>query len=103
MQKFLAEKALIPHGNLMEVRFEDLEAAPLDQLRRVYEGLGLPGFNEAKPSFRAYIDSVTGYQKNEYAVTDDIIEKVNRHWRFAFDAWGYTPVAPEATGFPPPA
>ena len=92
MKKFLAAKALIPPGNLVEVRFEDLEAAPLDQLRRVYEGLGLPGFREAEPAFRAYIDSVAGYRKNEYKVADDIIEKVNRHWRFALDEWGYTPV-----------
>ncbi len=94
MKKFLASKALIPPGNLVEVRFEDLEAAPLDQLRRVYEGLGLPGFSEAEPAFRAYIDSVTGYRKNEYKVTDDVTEKVNRHWGFAFDEWGYTPVEP---------
>ncbi|TET13035.1 MAG: sulfotransferase, partial [Dehalococcoidia bacterium] len=44
MQRFLADKALIPAGNLVEVKYEDLEAAPLDQLRRVYETLSLPGF-----------------------------------------------------------
>ena len=94
MQKFLAQKTLIPPGNLVEVRFEDLEEAPLDQLRRIYESLGLPGFAEAEPAFRAYIDSVTGYLKNEYAVTDDVIEKVNQHWRFAIDAWGYKALEP---------
>ena len=94
MQKFLGAKTLIPPGNLVEVRFEDLESAPLDLLRRVYEGLGLPGFSEAEPAFRSYIDSVTGYQKNEYVATDDVIEKVNQHWRFALDAWGYTPMEP---------
>jgi hypothetical protein len=94
MQKFLAAKTLIPKGNLVEVRFEDLETAPLDQLRNVYEGLGLPGFAEAEPAFRAYVDSIAGYEKNEYQVKDDIIEKVNQHWRFAFDAWGYTPLEP---------
>ena len=94
MQKFLAAKALIPAGNLVEVRFEDLEVAPLDQLRHVYEGLGLPGYADAEPALRTYVDSISGYEKNEYQVTDDIIEKVNRHWRFAFDAWGYTPLEP---------
>jgi len=94
MQRFLADKALIPAGNLVEVRFEDLEAAPLDQLRRVYEGLNLPGFAEAEPAFRAYLTSVANYQKNQYELTDEVIAKVNRHWRFAFDEWGYTLLEP---------
>jgi hypothetical protein len=100
MQKFLATKALIPAGNLVEVRFEDLEMAPLDQLRNVYEGLGLSGFSEAESAVRAYVGSIAGYEKNEYQVTDDIIEKVNRHWQFAFDAWGYTPLEPRSVQEP---
>jgi hypothetical protein len=97
MQRFLADKALIPAGNLVEVRFEDLEAAPLDQLRRVYESLNLPGFAEAEPAFRAYLASIAGYQKNQYELTDEVIAKVNRHWQFAFDAWGYTRLEPSSS------
>jgi len=90
VQKFLADRALIPAGNLVEVRFEDLEAAPLDQLRKVYERLSLPGFGEAQPAFHAYLASIADYQKNRYELNDEVIAKVNRHWRFAFDEWGYT-------------
>lgn len=92
MKKFLADKALIPRGNLVEVRFEDLETEPLDQLRKIYSGLGLTGFAQAEPAFRAYIDSVTGYQKNKHTASDEIIDKVNQNWPFAFDEWGYTPL-----------
>jgi len=97
MQKFLAEKALVPPGNLVEVRFEDLEAAALDQVRSVYAGLGLPGFGEAEPAFCAYLDSVADYQKNHYELTDEIIAKVNGHWNFAFEEWGYTRVEASAS------
>jgi hypothetical protein len=89
MQRFLTDRALIPPGNLVEVRFEDLEMAPLDEVRRVYERLALPGFAEAEPAFRTYVDSVSGYQKNHYELTDEVIAKVNRHWGFAFDEWKY--------------
>lgn len=92
MQTFLADRALIPAGNLVEVRFEDLEVAPLAQLRRVYEGLGLPGYAEADPAFRAYLASVADYQKNRYELTGDVVAKVNRHWKFAFDEWDYAPL-----------
>ena len=73
----------------MEVRFEDLEADPLSEMRRIYDTLGLTGFDESEPALRAYIDSVSGYEKNSYQLDTDAIEKVNRHWGFAFDQWGY--------------
>jgi hypothetical protein len=53
MRQYLADRALIPEGNLVEMRFEDLEAKPLAQLHRVYDALSLPGFAEAEPAFRA--------------------------------------------------
>jgi hypothetical protein len=89
MQSFLADKAFIPAGNLVEIRFEDLEVAPLDQLRRLYEELSLPGFAEAEPAFRAYVASIADYQKNSYKLIDDVIAKVNQHWKFAFEEWDY--------------
>ena len=95
MQRFLADKALIPEGNLVEVKYEDLEEAPLAQLRKVYETLSLPGFAEAEPAFRAYLDSIAGYQKNPQEIADNVIAKVNQHWQFAFDEWGYERLEPK--------
>jgi hypothetical protein len=89
MEKLLVDKALIPAGNLVEIRFEDLEAAPLVQMRQVYESLGLPEFAQAEPAMRAYLASIAGYRKNGLELDDQAIAKVNRHWQFAFNEWGY--------------
>ncbi len=89
MERFLADKALIPAGNLVEMKYEDLEEAPLAQLRRVYETLSLPGFTEAEPAFRAYLDSIADYKKIVYEADDNVITEVNQHWQFALDEWGY--------------
>jgi len=95
MQKLLADKSLIPAGNLVEVRYEDLDKEPLAQLRKVYETLSLPGFAEAEPAFRAYLDSISGYQKLAHKQLDDsAITKINRNWHFAFDALGYKRIEP---------
>ena len=94
MQRFLADKALIPAGNLVEVKYEDLEKDPLAQLRKVYETLSLPGFAAAEPAFRAYLDSIADYKKNVYEADDNVIAKVNQHWQFAFDALGYERLEP---------
>jgi len=95
MQKLLADKSLIPAGNLVEVKYEDLDREPLAQLRKIYETLSLPGFAEAEPAFRAYLDSIAGYQKLAHKQLDDsAITKINRNWQFAFDALGYKRVEP---------
>jgi hypothetical protein len=96
LQRYLADRALIPAGNLIEVRFEALEADPLAETARVYEALGLPGFAGAEPAVRAYLASVAKYRKNDYDLTADVIDQVNRHWSFAFDVWGYRRLEPAA-------
>jgi hypothetical protein len=89
MQKFLEDRALIPEGNLVEIKFENLEVEPIAQLKEIYQALNLPDFAEAKPAVYDYLDSIEGYQKNRYDLNDEIIAKVNSHWGFAIEAWGY--------------
>jgi len=89
MRRFLEDRSLIPDGRLIEMRFEDLEEEPLGELRRMYGTLDLPDFDRAEPRIRQYLDSVAGYRKNAYELDDAVIGKVNEHWAFAFDEWGY--------------
>ena len=42
MDHYLADRALIPPGDLAELRLQDLAADPLGELKRVYGELGLP-------------------------------------------------------------
>ena len=95
MKRYLEDRHLIPAGNLVEVRFEDLERAPLDQLRRIYEELGLPGFGAAEPAFRAHLRSVAGYRKNIYRLTPEDVAVVNERWGFALEGWGYERLDPD--------
>jgi hypothetical protein len=89
MKKFLAEKNLIPENNLVEIKFENLETTPLETIQEIYQNLSLPDFYVAKADIQTYVDSVADYHKNQYTLTPEIIEKVNHHWGFAFNQWGY--------------
>ncbi len=42
MERYRADRALIPPGDLAEVRLQDLSADPLGEIERVYGVLGLP-------------------------------------------------------------
>jgi len=95
MQKFLEDKTLIPKGNLVEVKYEELDREPLTQLRKIYETLNLPGFEEAEPAFRAYLDSISGYQKLSHKTVDNTAaSKINEQWAFVFEALGYERLEP---------
>jgi hypothetical protein len=91
--RFFEQRRLIRPGHLVEVRFEDLEVRPLEQMRRIYGELGLEGFDAARPSFEAYLASLATYRKNTYSCDPLVVRRVNEHWSFAVDRWGYRPPA----------
>lgn len=91
MQRYFAERHLIPPGQLSEIRFEDFEKDPLIELGRVYEELGLAGFESAGEAFRSHLRIVNGYQKNHYVMDEQTMESVRKHWGFTVDRLGYCP------------
>jgi omega-hydroxy-beta-dihydromenaquinone-9 sulfotransferase len=87
---FFEDKALIPADQFHEVRFEDLEQDPFQQLRVLYEKLGLTGFQQLEPKLKAYVASLSNYRKNEFPeLTPALRQMVAEHWGRSFDEWGY--------------
>jgi hypothetical protein len=91
MDHYQRDKHLIPKGHLVEVKFEDFEEHPLDEARRIYEHLDLPGFEDAIPAFLDYIDSQKDYQKNRYLLNREQVERISQRWSADIRRWGYTP------------
>ncbi|WP_019499602.1 sulfotransferase family protein [Pseudanabaena sp. PCC 6802] len=89
MQQFFRDRPSIPSGQIVEVSFADLERDPLQVLQLVYKELGLPGFNEALPAFASYISSQRAYQKNQFQLSAQERELIDRRWAFAFQKLGY--------------
>ena len=89
MQRYLTDRSAIPAGHVAEVRFEELERAPMEELRRLYHQLDLSGWEVARAPVSAYLDSLAGYRKNSYRFDPRSIEAVDRHWGFATERWGY--------------
>ena len=87
--KYEADKALIPEGHLVEVRFEDFEQDPLTKAEEIYEKLQLGDFQSVKPLMAAYVGEKRGFKKNKYQYDDRTVNTVNKHWRKAVDQWGY--------------
>ena len=87
--KYEKDKALIPEGNLIEMRFEDIESDPLGSVEKIYKTLSLEGFEANKANFERYIRAQKSHKKNAYRYDEATRKAVEENWGFALDDWGY--------------
>lgn len=87
---FFEDRPLLNDGQFWQVRFEDLERDPVEEVRRLYGGLGLPGFETFRPRLEQYVGSLSSYRKNGYP---DLVPawrtRIAEAWEKTFAAWGY--------------
>ena len=91
MRQYMKDRELVPSGQLAEVRFEDLERAPMAELERLYRALSVPGWEQARQPIGDYLRTLSGYRKNTHQIDPQTIDLVDREWGFAVQAWGYRP------------
>ncbi len=87
--KYQADKALIPDGNLIEMKFEDFEVDPVAQTKLIYDTLSLEGFEQALPAIKEYVGEKRSHKKNKYNYDPATIEIVESRWGKALSDWGY--------------
>ena len=87
---YFEDLPLIPAGRFCEIAFDDLDADPTGQIRRVYDTLSLGGFDTFQPQLQAYVDTLKGYEKNSFTGLDAPTRAVvAERWKRSFDTWGY--------------
>ncbi len=90
-KKYLAERRLIPDGNLVEVQYEDFIRNPLTNVEKIYTTLSLKDFKSSKKLFSDYATSQKFFKASSYDVDPAVREKLRHKWGFVFDAFGYEP------------
>ncbi len=91
MNSFFQQKEQIQPGRFVEVRYEDLIQDPMKHLQYIYDTLQIPGFEKAKPELMKYLERQSEYKTNIYTIDQQIIQHVDKNWKFTIDRWGYTP------------
>ena len=89
MNKYLKDVENIKNNQLVEMRFEELEVNPMQQLKKIYQQLELNGFGEAKAKFETYLKSVSNYKKNKFSNNTESNERVSTEWKPFIERWGY--------------
>lgn len=81
---------MIPNGNFHEIRFDDLEADPVNAIRKTYDILSLDQFENFEPDLKQYVSSLQGYKKNKFYDLDEATrELVAERWSRSFKYWDY--------------
>ena len=88
---FFEDRMLIPKEQYAEVCFEEFEKDPIGQLGKIYHSLNIAGFQQSKPAFQDYLNSLAGYKKNKHGLlSEDIKEKITQKWQRSFEEWHYS-------------
>ncbi|MBL9132285.1 MAG: sulfotransferase [Verrucomicrobiaceae bacterium] len=89
MRRYLEDREKVPAGHLIEVRYEDLDRAPVDTIASIYDALQFPGREDACARVAEHCAKLAGYQKNCHPDDPALRARVAERWRFAFEAFGY--------------
>ena len=81
--KYEEDKVLVPEGNLIEVKFEDIEANALYVTKQIYSSLNLPGFKASEANIVAYHYHQKGYEQNKYNYDTLTVELIVKKRQFA--------------------
>ncbi len=88
---FFEDRPSILKGRYAEIAFEELEKDPSKTMRLAYDNLDLPDFSYAEKRMAAYLDSISGYRKNQYPqLNSAVAERLHEAWKPYFEEWGYS-------------
>ncbi|MGI9417697.1 MAG: sulfotransferase family protein [Geminicoccaceae bacterium] len=89
MDRIEIDKRNLPESHFVDLRFEDLESRPLEEIERLYRQLDLDDISRWRAVFERYLASVEGFEKSLIPETPDERMMIERHCRNLLDRLGY--------------
>ncbi len=87
---YFAQRDALPAENLIELKFEDLVAAPQAEVQKIYERLSLGDFNDSvRGNIAEYLEQRRDHQARPARLDEATQRRVRREWSKYFDAFGY--------------
>ena len=90
IDRFLKEKSLIPHGQLIEIAYDDFVKKPLKLMKDAYEKLNLNEFDYCKKKMASYASLQKEYMtldhqlpSGEWSIAFKKLEPFIRHWNYS--------------------
>lgn len=88
-ERFEQDRERVPSGNLIDVRYEELVANPVGQMRAIYERLNLGDFSDIEPAVARYALKNRNYHTNKYVLPQEVADRIRGRWAPYFQRYGY--------------
>ncbi|WP_020469354.1 sulfotransferase family protein [Zavarzinella formosa] len=89
--RYEATKSLIPKGQLIEMRYEDLVEDPITQVESVYRQLSLGDFEAVRGRLQDYVKANAGYKRNKWTLPVELRDQISKRWGEVIRQYGYSP------------
>lgn len=89
MDRVERDQQRLPENRFVDLRFEDLEAEPIREIKRIFEQLELGDTKAMEPSIRAYLDTIADFKKTTFMPCAEEMLLVRRRLAPFFERFGY--------------
>ena len=86
---FEKQRPEIDPKNICDLRYEALVQDPVEEIRRVYQELGLDDFAALQPPLEAYVSKQKDYQPNKHELDEEMKTKIPQRWGAYYERYGY--------------
>ncbi len=86
---FDAQYKLVPPGQLIELRYEDLVADPIRALENIYRDLNLGDFERVRDQLRQKLSDHHKYQANKHSIDPETEREILERWGDYAQKYGY--------------
>ncbi len=80
----------VPAANLVQVRYEDVVASPVEEIAKIYDRLELGDFDAIRPKLEATVQGNKDYQRNKHhSLPPILVSEIRRRWSGYIERYGY--------------
>ncbi|MEA3460863.1 MAG: sulfotransferase [Bacteroidota bacterium] len=89
LHDYLADKKHLPPGSIIEIRYEELQESPIEELEKIYNEFGFSNFQEVLPVYREFLETQKEHRVDVYTMDKKELDHVLSKLDFAMKHWGY--------------
>lgn len=86
---FEDQRERLDPASICDVRYEDLVADPVGEVRRIYETLDLGDYAAVEPKIAAYATREKNYRRNVHDLDESLKTRIRERWAAYFERYGY--------------
>ena len=91
MRAYFEQSAALPEGVLIEMGYHELKDDAVASIERIYQTLGLKGFDADAERFRNYLRELGRYANQRYEMDEASKRRIDERWGPIMERLGYEP------------